>query len=195
MQLQPDLHPSKRSRRLTSSLDLPGQTSAITTASTPGPARCPAAGTWSACVPPGSRGTNAKWTSVSDATERPASLTRTREMWSASKYLFTLFVLRPFVFVGERPLRARSASRMSPPLILADRTAHMFHTTERHFFPGEAYLPACDQHPLFLHPSAAQMAELHQAVSCVMDIATMEEPVTWTPTPTYPSVSKSLLNG
>lgn len=86
---------------LISSPDLPEQTSAITTAWPPGPARCPAADPWSACVPPGLRETNAKWTSVSDATERPASLTRIREMWFASKYLFTALPFMTWAAVGE----------------------------------------------------------------------------------------------
>lgn len=146
---------------------------------------------WSACVPPGLRETNAKWTSVSDATEHPASLTRTREMWFASKYLLTLFVLQPW--------RASSPGSVSKPDVASanagiSNCAYVTHN-QMAFSPGKFCLPACNEHPLFLHPSAAQMAELHQAVSCVMDIATMEEPVTWTPTPTYPSVSKSLLNG
>lgn len=76
------------------------QTSVITTAWTPRPAHCPAVDSWSVCVLPGLRDTNAKWTSVFDAMEHPASLMRAQEMWFASKYLFTMSSLVAFPVVG-----------------------------------------------------------------------------------------------
>lgn len=63
------------------------QTFVITTVWTPRPARYPAAATWSVCVLPGLRETSARWTSVCDATELPASLTRRRATWFASECL------------------------------------------------------------------------------------------------------------
>lgn len=57
---------------------------------------------WSVCVLPGLRGTSVRWTSVSDAMELRASLTRRQETWFASEcsvsapYPISAITLRPY---------------------------------------------------------------------------------------------------
>lgn len=89
-------HPQYMLPRLFVSLNVE-QTFAITTVWTRKPARYPAAATWSVCVLPGLRETSARWTSVCDATELPASLMRRQATWFASErflsaWYFSLFL-------------------------------------------------------------------------------------------------------